>query len=49
MFESHQFERNVPLKNQPENSMYTIKNARIENIICHGSSAYLKTRTNKQN
>ena len=27
--------------------MYTIKNAKIENITCDGNGAYLKTRTNK--
>ena len=48
MFEPHQFERDVPLKNQRENSMYTIKNAKIEDITCDGNSAYLKTRTNKR-
>ena len=48
MFETHQFERDVPLKNQRENSIYTIKNAKIENITCHGNGAYLKRRTNKR-
>ena len=42
MFEPHQFERDVLLKNQKENSMYTIKNAKIENITCDGNGAYLK-------
>ena len=46
MFEPRQFERDVPLKNQRENSMYTIKNAKIEDITCDGNGAYLKTRTN---
>ena len=27
--------------------MYTIKNAKTENITCDGNGAYLKTRTNK--
>ena len=44
MFEPHQFERDVPLKNQRENSMYTIKNAKIEDITCDDNGAYLKTR-----
>ena len=48
MFEPHQFERDAPLKNQRENSMNTIKNAKIENITCNGNVAYLKTRTNKR-
>ena len=48
MFEPHQFERDVPLKNRRENSMYTIKNAKIEDITCDGNGAYLKTRTNKR-
>ena len=48
MFEPHQFERDVPFKNQWENSMYTIKNAKIDSITCDGNSAYLKTRTNKR-
>ena len=47
MFELHQFERDVPLKNQRENSMYTTKNAKIEDITCDGNGAYLNTRTNK--
>ena len=28
--------------------MYTIKNAKIEDITCDGNGAYLKTRTNKR-
>ena len=48
MFEPHQFERDVLLKNQQENYMYTIKNAKIKNITCDDNGAYLKTRTNKR-
>ena len=47
MLEPHQFERDVLFTNQWENSMYTIKNAKIEDITCDGNGAYLKTRTNK--
>ena len=48
MYEPHQFERDAPLKNQRENSMYTIKNAKIEIITYDGNGAYLKRGTNKQ-
>ena len=48
MCELHQFERAVPLKNQRENSMNTIKNAKIEDITCDGNGACLKTRTKKR-
>ena len=48
MLEPHQFERDVLFTNQWENSMYTIKNAKIEDITCDGNGAYLKTRTNKR-
>ena len=48
MLEPHQFERDVLFTNQWENSMYTIKNAKIEDITCDGNSAYLKTTTNKR-
>ena len=48
MFEPHQFERDALLKNQRENSMYTIKNAKIEIITYDGNGAYLKGGTNKR-
>ena len=48
MFEPLQFERYIPLKDQRENSMYTIEKTKIKNITCHGKGAYLKTRTNKR-
>ena len=48
MFEPHQLEREVLLKNKRKNSLYTIKITKIENITCDGNGIYLKTRTNNQ-
>ena len=48
MSEPYQFERDVPLKNELENSVHTIKNAKNEDDSCNGSGAYLKTRINKR-